>query len=410
MPSQKTSFPKSQIKVLLLEGVHPGGVDRLRQEGFDVRVDPGALSPEELSEAISDVHILGIRSKTQLRADLMERARRLLTVGAFCIGTNQIDLDAALDLGIPVFNAPHSNTRSVAELVVGQIIGLMRGLYQKVDAAHRGHWRKSASGSVEIRGKTLGIVGYGHIGQQLSVLAEVLGMRVLFYDIEDKLALGNATRCGDLRDLLEQSDVVSFHVPGTPDTHGMLGADQLAWMQRGAFVINTSRGTVVDVDALHDRLSDGHIAGAALDVFPDEPGSTSERFVSPLQGMPNVLLTPHIGGSTEEAQRNIGLEVADKLIRFTNNGSSQGAVNFPNVVLPELLEHHRILHIHRNVPGVLQDVNALFGRRGINVAAQHLRTERHVGYLIMDTDKSATREMVRQLRELPQTIKVRPLF
>jgi D-3-phosphoglycerate dehydrogenase len=309
-----------------------------------------------------------------------------------------------------VFNAPYSNTRSVAELVVANIIMLYRGLFDKIGAAHRGKWIKSAAGSAEIRGKTLGIVGYGHIGQQVSVLAESLGMRVLFYDIVDKLAMGNAARTPDLRDLLERADVVTLHVPGTRETAGMMGSNEFAQMKKGAYLINTSRGTVVDIETLREALVSKHLGGAAVDVFPEEPKSKADRFESPLQGLPNVNLTPHIGGSTQEAQRNIGLEVANKLIRYTNNGSTEGAVNFPNVVLPELVDRHRILHIHENVPGVLQKVNALFGDRDINVAAQHLRTYEDIGYLIMDTDSKWTREVVRELRRFPETLRVRPLF
>ncbi|HNT89606.1 MAG TPA: phosphoglycerate dehydrogenase, partial [Candidatus Hydrogenedentes bacterium] len=316
----------------------------------------------------------------------------------------------ARSMGIPVFNAPHANTRSVAELVIADILMLFRNLHDKVRAAHDGVWDKSAHGSVEVRGKTLGIVGYGHIGSQVSILAEALGMRVLFHDVADRLALGNATRTADLRDLLERSDVVTVHVPGDPDNAGLIGASEIGWMKTGAYLINTSRGFVVDIEALRAALVAKRIAGAAIDVFPEEPSSAADPFITPLQGLPNVILTPHIGGSTQEAQRNIGIEVSGKLIRFTNNGSTEGAVNFPNVLLPELLHHHRILHIHQNVPGVLQNVNAIFGEAGINVAAQHLRTHEDVGYLIVDIDKTATRAMIRRLAALPETIRVRALF
>ena len=405
-----TSFPKNKIKVLLLEGVHPQSVRRFEDEGFDVDARVGALDEKELMAAIADIHILGIRSKTRITQAVLEKARRLLTVGAFCIGTNQMDLEAASHRGVPVFNAPYSNTRSVAELIMTYIGMLFRGLYGKIKDAHVGEWSKTTAGSTEIRGKTLGIIGYGHIGQQVSVLAEAFGMRVLYYDVVDKLSMGNATRVIDIRDLMERSDVVSLHVPGTPDTEGMIGEKQIGWMQEGAFLLNASRGTVVDIDALTAALDSGKLAGAALDVFPVEPKAKGEKFQSPLQGRDNVVLTPHIGGATEEAQRNIGLEVAGKLIRFTNNGSTDGAVNFPNEVLPEMRDHHRILHIHENVPGVLQKVNTMFGEAGINVAGQYLRTYEGVGYLIMDTDKSATREMIGRLSELPESIKVRALF
>jgi D-3-phosphoglycerate dehydrogenase len=373
MPA-KTSFPKAKIKVLFLEGVHPRGIDRLEQEGFAIETHKRSFDEAELEAVIETVHVLGIRSKTRVTRRAVERARRLWAIGAFCIGTNQIDLDTARSRGIAVFNAPYSNTRSVAELVIADVIILFRGLYDKIRGAHEGHWTKSAAGSTEVRGKTLGIVGYGHIGRQVSVLAEALGMHVLYYDIVDKLSMGNAARVVDLRDLLERSDVVTLHVPRTKDTEGMIGSREIGWMKKGAYLTNTSRGSVVDLDALSDALLSGKLAGAAVDVFPKEPKQKGERFETPLQNLPNVVLTPHIGGSTEEAQQNIGLEVAAKLVRFINNGSTEGAVNFPNVVLPELAGCHRILNIHKNVPGVLQKVNAMFGEAEINVAAQHLRT------------------------------------
>jgi D-3-phosphoglycerate dehydrogenase len=409
MPA-KTSFPKDKLKVLLLEGVHPRGIDRLKEERFTIETHKRSFNEDELEAVIDTVHVLGIRSKTRVTPRAIARARRLWTIGTFCIGTNQIDLDAARSRGIAVFNAPYSNTRSVAELVIADIIILFRGLYDKISGAHAGHWTKSAAGSVEVRGKTLGIVGYGHIGQQVSVLAEALGMRILYYDIVDKLSMGNAARTTDLRDLLEQADVVSLHVPGTKETEGMIGSQEIGWMKKGAYLANTSRGSVVDLDALRDALLSGKLGGAAVDVFPKEPRQKDESFETPLQNLPNVVLTPHIGGSTEEAQQNIGLEVAGKLVRFINNGSTEGAVNFPNVVLPELVGCHRILHIHKNVPGVLQKVNAMFGEAGINVAAQHLRTYEDIGYLIMDTDRKATRQMVRQLTAMEESIKTRALF
>lgn len=407
---RSTSFPKNKIRVLLLEGVHAAAVARLRAEGYDVRVELGALDEDALLAAIGEVHVLGIRSTTEVTPRVLKRARRLLAIGTFCIGTNQVAVDAARGHGVPVFNAPHANTRSVAELVIGFVVMLLRGLYEKIEAAHRGRWLKSAAGSREVRGKAIGIIGYGHIGQQVSVLAEALGMQVLYYDVVDKLALGNARRVGSLGELLAHADVVTCHVPGNASTRGLIGAAELGSMKDGAFLVNTSRGSVVDLEALAAALDHGRLAGAALDVFPEEPKSAQERFSVRLQGRPEVLLTPHIGGSTVEAQRGIGEEVAEKLTRFVNNGSTQGAVNFPEVVLPELVEHHRILHVHRNVPGVLQEVNTLFGRSGVNVAAQVLRTLDDVGYLIMDTDRSSTREMVRELRGLPHTIKARPLF
>jgi D-3-phosphoglycerate dehydrogenase len=407
---QPTSFPKDKIKVLLLEGLHPSGVGRLREERYAVTAHKRAMDESELAEAIADVHLLGIRSKTLITKRVLDKARRLLAVGAFCIGTNQIDTDAARGRGVPVFNAPYSNTRSVAELVIGLLIALFRGLHDKVRAAHDGVWIKSAQGSVEVRGKTLGIVGYGHIGQQVSVLAEAMGMRVLYYDIVDKLGMGNAMRMPDMRSLLEQADAVTLHIPGGRDNEGLIDSPALAHMKKGAHLVNTSRGTVVDIPALCEALRSGRLGGAAIDVFPQEPKSIRESFTSPLQHMPNVILTPHIGGSTLEAQRNIGLEVAGKLIRFTNNGSTDGAVNFPNVLLPELVDTHRLLHIHANVPGVLQQVNGVFADAGINVAAQYLRTLEDVGYLIVDVEKSTSRDVLRGLKQLPETIRVRALF
>lgn len=405
-----TSFPKHKIRILLLEGVHPAGIARLSAQGYDVQIESRAYDEKELRDAIAGVHVLGIRSKTHVTERVLAKATKLLAVGTFCIGTNQVDLEAARMRGVPVFNAPHANTRSVAELVVGFVVMLMRGLHERIVAAHQGRWLKNVAGAREVRGKTLGIIGYGHIGQQVSVLAESMGMQVIFHDVVDKLALGNARRAQGLDELLTIADVVTCHVPEDASTRGMLGAAEFDRMKRGVLFINTSRGSVVDLAALQRALDESRVVGAALDVFPDEPLGGDDRFVLPLQGRPNVLLTPHIGGSTVEAQHGIGEEVAEKLVRFVNNGSTQGAVNFPEVVLPELVEHHRILHVHHNVPGVLQEVNSLFGERGINVAAQVLRTLDGVGYLIMDTDRSSTRDMVSELRRLPHTIKARPLF
>lgn len=405
-----TSFPKDKINILLLEGLHPDGLNRFEKEGFSIESHKGALDEGELLKVIDRISVLGIRSKTKLTERVLSKARRLMTVGAFCIGTNQIDLQSASKFGIPVFNAPFSNTRSVAELVIADIISLFRNLHDKITKTHAGSWDKSASGCMEVRGKTLGIIGYGHIGSQVSVLAEALGMRVIYHDIVEKLSIGNAASVESLKQLLEQSDCVTIHVPETKATHGLIGARQLHLMKRGSFIINTSRGHVVDIDSLVRELGSGRIAGAAIDVFPDEPRSEADRFSSPLRGMKNVILTPHIGGATIEAQRNIGIEVATKLIRFVNNGSTEGAVNFPNVVLPELVGAHRILHIHRNVPGVMQKVNSMFGKAKINIVSQYLRTQGEIGYLIMDTNMKTTREMVERMREMPETIKARALF
>ena len=408
--TRETSFPKNKIRVLLLEGIHPAGVERIEREGFDVEVQPGALDPEALAARIDGVHLLGVRSKTSLPDAVFDHARRLLAVGVFGIGTNHVELGGARRRGVPVFNAPHANTRSVAELVVGLVVMLLRGLYPKISAAHAGRWEKTATDSVEVRGKTLGIIGYGHIGQQVSVLAEALGMRVLFHDVVDRLALGNARRAASLPHLLGEADVVTVHVPADPTTHHLLGAREFEAAKPGLQLINTSRGTVVDLEALARALDTERVAGAAVDVFPEEPRSRGDDFDTPLRGRSNVLLTPHIGGSTLEAQRGIGEEVAEKLVRFTNNGSTQGAVNFPEVALPDVADHHRILHVHENVPGVLHEINELFADEGVNVGQQVLRTLDDVGYLVADVDESCTLDMVKRLRRLEHTIRARPLF
>lgn len=357
----KTSFPKEDIRVLLLEGVSQSAVDTFRNAGYtQIEYHKKALPEAELIESISQAHIIGIRSRSQLTAEVFQHAKRLIAVGCFCIGTNQVDLDAAEHLGIPVFNAPYSNTRSVAELVLAEAIMLMRGIPQKNAECHRGGWSKSAAGSYEVRGKTLGVVGYGHIGTQISVLAEALGMQVLFHDIEAKLSLGNAQPTASLDELLQRSDIVTLHVPETPATRMMIQAPQLATMKPGAILLNASRGTVIDIEALADSLRSGHLGGAAIDVFPVEPKGNGDAFVSPLIGMDNVILTPHIGGSTLEAQDNIGIEVAAKLVRYSDNGSTLSAVNFPEVSLPEHADSRRLLHIHQNVPGVLSRINELF--------------------------------------------------
>lgn len=405
-----TSYPKEKIRVLLLEGIRNEGVELLREEGFSVETRAEALSESELLKMIDRVFVLGIRSKTMLTPRVLKAAPRLLAVGAFCIGTNQIDLKMATACGVPIFNAPFSNTRSVTDLVIAEMIMLFRGLLGKIQKAHEGVWDKNSSGCFEVRGKTLGIVGYGHIGSQVSILAEALGMRVIYFDVAQKLSLGNAARVKNLRTLLEQSDCVTLHVPETEETKGMISAKELSWMKPSSFLINTSRGTVVDIAALAAALRAKKIAGAAVDVFPREPKSAKERFVSPLQALSNVILTPHIGGATVEAQRNIGIEVATKLIRFINNGSTEGAVNFPSAVLPDFAGVHRILHIHRNVPGVMQKINTMFGKAGINITSQELRTHGDIGYLIMESDMKATHAMVAQMQAMPETIKVRALF
>ncbi len=396
---------------MLLEGIHPSAVDALAADGYSqVVTAPKALAGQELADAIADAHFVGIRSRTQLTAKVIEQAGKLTAIGAFCIGTNQIDLRAAMLRGVPVFNAPFSNTRSVAELVLAEIVMLMRGIPHKNAVLHRGGWVKSAAGSYEVRGKTLGIVGYGHIGTQIGVLAEQLGMQVVFHDIEAKLPLGNARQLASLDDVLQASDVVSLHVPETPATQGMIGERELSLMKPGSHLINASRGTVVDIDALADALQRGHLAGAAIDVFPVEPQGNDAGFESPLGRFDNVILTPHIGGSTAEAQANIGNEVAAKLLRYSNNGSTVSAVNFPEVALPEHTGRSRLLHIHRNVPGVMAAVNERFSAAGINIDAQYLRTNEEVGYVVIDVDSDSSAVALESLCAVPGTIRCRILY
>lgn len=410
----KTSLDKAKIKVLLLEGVHPSAVDAFRRDGYTrIELHPKSLPEPKLLAAIHDAYLVGIRSATRLSARVLENAPRLIGIGCFCIGTNQVAIEAAQQRGIPVFNAPFSNTRSVAELVLAEIILLLRGIPYRNALAHRGGWAKTAAGSFEVRGKCLGVVGYGHIGTQVGLLAESLGMQVVYYDVETKLALGNARAMPSLGDLLDAADVVTLHVPETPQTRGLIGAAQLARMKPGANLINASRGTVVDIDALVQALQSQHLAGAAVDVFPREPKTEEEEFVSPLRGMDNVLLTPHVGGSTQEAQQNIGLEVAEKVIKYSNNGSTLTAVNFPEVSLPEHPGQHRLLHIHHNQPGVLSAINAIFSQQKINIAGQYLQTNPKIGYVVIDIDTTQPAESLplkRQLDKVPGTIRTRLLF
>jgi D-3-phosphoglycerate dehydrogenase len=407
-----TSFPREDIRILLLEGISATAVDSFRAAGYtNVEWHPAALPREQLLESVAKAHIIGLRSRTQLDAEVIAQARRLMAVGCFCIGTNQVDLDAAEERAIPVFNAPYSNTRSVAELVAAEAVMLLRRIPERNAECHRGGWSKSAEGSYEVRGKTLGIVGYGHIGTQVGLLAESLGMRVLYHDIDTQLALGNAEAAASLDDLLQRADVVTLHVPDTAATRGMIGSAQLARMRRGAVLINAARGTVVDIDALAERLRAGALAGAAVDVFPSEPKGSEDAFASPLRGMDNVILTPHVGGSTQEAQANIGLEVSAKLLRYSDNGSTLSAVNFPEVSLPEHTGSRRLLHVHRNEPGMLSRINELFSRSAINVDAQYLRTSAHLGYVVIDI--SATPEEAQKLctalSEIPRTLRTRLL-
>jgi D-3-phosphoglycerate dehydrogenase len=405
------SIPKSALKAVLLEGIHASAVEALRKDGYtQIETHAKALAGADLKAAVAEAHFLGIRSRTRLTAEVLEHAPALAAIGCFCIGTNQVDLKAAMQLGIPVFNAPFSNTRSVAELVLAEIVMLLRGIPEKNAILHRGGWKKSAARSFEVRGKTLGIVGYGHIGTQIGVLAEQLGMQVVFSDIEARLPLGNARETASLDELLRAADVVSLHVPQTAQTANMIGIEQLAAMKPGSHLINASRGNVVDIDALADALERGHLHGAAIDVFPVEPAGNDDAFTSPLTRFDNVLLTPHIGGSTSEAQVNIGKEVATKLIRYSDNGSTTSAVNFPEVALPEHAGKSRLLHIHRNVPGVLAHLNERLAAAGINIAAQYLSTNEKIGYVVIDVDPTGGRMALADLRAVPATIRCRILY
>lgn len=407
----KHSLDKDKIKILLLEGVHQSAVDVFERAGYtNIEYHKASLGDEALLESIKDAHFVGLRSRTQLTAEVLKRAEKLIAIGCFCIGTNQVDLATAESLGIPVFNAPFSNTRSVAELVIGEIIMLMRGIPERNAIAHRGGWMKTAAGSYEVRGKTLGVIGYGHIGTQLGILAETLGMRVVFFDIEDKLPLGNAQQIHSMEQLLAQSDVVSLHAPETPQTKDMIGAPEFAAMRKGSIFINASRGTVVDIDALTVALKERHLAGAAIDVFPVEPQSNDDEFITPLRGLDNVLLTPHVGGSTAEAQENIGIEVAGKLAKYSDNGSTVSAVNFPEVSLPTHKGTSRLLHIHQNRPGVLIKINQAFSEKGINIAAQYLQTTAEIGYVVMEVDTTQAEEALVELKAIEGTLRTRVLF
>lgn len=407
----KVSFEKDKIRFLMLEGLHDNAFKVLKDAGYtNIENISTALDSDELAEKIKDAHFIGIRSRTQLTSDILQKAEKLIAIGCFCIGTNQVDLDTARSLGIPVFNAPYSNTRSVAELVIAQIIMLMRGIPQKNAVVHRGGWGKSAKDSYEVRGKTLGIVGYGSIGTQLSVLAESLGMKVIYHDVVTKLPLGNARQVDSLEELLKTADVVTLHVPDLPETRNMIGKNELAMMKPKSHLINAARGKCVVIDDLADALKSGHIIGAAIDVFPKEPKSADEEFESPLRQFDNVILTPHIGGSTQEAQANIGLEVAEKFVRYSDMGDTLSAVNFPNVTVPFKEGTHRLLHIHQNVAGVLSQINLSFAKAGINILAQNLMTEGDVGYLVMDVEGIDSSKALEQLKAIPETIKVRVLF
>lgn len=408
----KVSLDKDKIKFLLLEGVHQSTIDILRLSGYsNIEYYKGALDDDQLKVAIKDAHFVGIRSRTQLTADIFKVAEKLIAVGCFCIGTNQVDLNAATRRGIPVFNAPFSNTRSVAEMVLGEVLLLLRQIPAANAKAHRGEWSKISAGCYEARGKKLGIIGYGHIGTQLGILAENIGMHVYFYDLENKLPLGNAHQVHQLSELLNMSDVVTLHVPETAATKNMIGAKELALMKPGSILINASRGTVVDIDALSAALESKHISGAAIDVFPEEPASNSDPFISPLCQFDNVILTPHIGGSTQEAQENIGIEVAGKLAKYSDNGSTLSAVNFPEVSLPVVTDNiSRLLHIHENRPGMINQINQYFADQGINVAAQFLQTGANTGYVVIDIETDRAEEALAYMKSIPGTIRARLLF
>ena len=407
----QTSLDKSKIKFLLLEGVHQTALDTLNAAGYtNIEYLKTALPDEELKERIKDAHFVGIRSRTQLTADVFAAAEKLIAVGCFCIGTNQVDLKAATEHGVAVFNAPYSNTRSVAELSLAQAILLMRGVPEKNAQCHRGGWTKSAVNSYEIRGKKLGIVGYGSIGTQLSVMAESMGMEVYFYDVVTKLPLGNATQIGSLEELLGMSDVVSLHVPETAATKWMMGPEQFAQMKQDSILMNASRGTVVDIDALADAVRSKKLLGAAVDVFPVEPRSNDEEFVSPLREFDNVILTPHVGGSTMEAQANIGLEVAEKLGKYSDNGTTTSSVNFPEVALPAHPGQHRILHVHKNIPGVMNAINQIFAENNINICGQYLQTVEGVGYVVIDVEADVSELALEKIQHVDGTIRVRRLF
>jgi len=405
------SLDKSKIRFLLLEGVHPNALDVLKANGYrNIEYLKTALEEDALIEKIKDVHFLGLRSRTQVTEKVLDAASRLIAIGCFCIGTNQVKLKAAMERGIPVFNAPYSNTRSVAELVLAEAILLLRGIPEKNFLVHRGGWSKSAEGSWETRGKTLGIVGYGSIGSQLSVLAEALGMQVIYYDVVTRLPLGNARQVGSMDELLGTADVVSLHVPELPSTRNMMRAEHFAKMKKGAIFINAARGTCVDIDALAEAIKSRRLNGAAIDVFPKEPRANDEIFESPLRGLDNVILTPHIGGSTLEAQANIGLEVAEKFVRYSDSGTTLSSVNFPEVAVPLMPGKHRLLHIHRNVPGVLASINRVFAENNINISSQSLMTNEAIGYLVMDVDKEYSSVALEKLQQVDGTIRSRVLY
>lgn len=406
------SLKRDKIKILLLEGVHENAIEYFHSRGYEnIEYHKKALEEDELLRKIKDAHLIGIRSRTQLTEKVLKSAKKLIAVGNFCIGTNQVDLVAAKKLGIPVFNAPYSNTRSVAELVIAESIMMMRGIPEKNMLAHSGGWLKSAENSFEVRGKSIGIVGYGHIGSQVSVLAEAMGMKVYYYDVENKLSIGNAKMCSSLRELLGLVDIVTLHVPGTDTTKEMIGKDEISAMKKGSYLINASRGNVVVIEELKKALDSGDVLGAAIDVFPAEPASKDDEFVSDLRGLYNVLMTPHIGGSTQEAQQNIAVEVAEKLANYSDIGTTVGAVNFPQVQLPPKKQRCRFLHIHKNVPGVMENINKVFSDNKLNVASQYLQTDSDVGYVVIGVDSNGLqKDIMQQLSSIPNTIRARKLY
>jgi D-3-phosphoglycerate dehydrogenase len=407
----ETSFPRDKMKILLLEGIHPLAVEELRKSGYtDITAMPGALTENELMDVIGDYHLLGIRSKTNVTEAVIAKAHKLLAIGCFCIGTNQVSMQAATAAGIAVFNSPFSNTRSVAELVIAEAIMLMRHIFEKNEAAHRGVWQKDSRDCFEVRGKILGIIGYGHIGSQVSVLAESLGMKVVYFDTEPKLPLGNAEAAKDLEQLLRVSDIITLHVPGTPLTKNMISAQRLSMFKKGAILLNLSRGDVIDTHAVKEAILSGHLGGLGVDVFPNEPAAKGDEFISPLQGLPNVILTPHVGGSTVEAQASIGMDVAGKMISFTETGSSVGCLSIPALTLPLQHDTSRLLHIHRNVPGVLSEINSVLSDHNVNILGQYLKTSQHIGYVVLDVDRSTPASVMEELKKIKNTIRTRSVF
>lgn len=406
-----TSYPKEKIKILLLEGIHPAAVKLFKEHGYkNIDSQSASMSENDLLKVMDNYHLIGIRSKTKLTKPVIEKAKKLLGIGCFCIGTNQVEMNYATESGVAVFNSPYSNTRSVAELVIGECIMLMRKIFEKNEAAHRGEWKKESKGCYEVRGKTLGIIGYGHIGSQVSVLAEAIGMKVIFYDIVPKMALGNAQPVKTLDELLAQSDMVTLHVPQLPTTKNLINAERLKKMKTGAVLLNCARGNVVEIKSVREALLQKKIAGFAADVFPEEPQSNEDKFVSELQGIPNVILTPHIGGSTVEAQENIGMDVATKMLDFLETGSSSGSLTVPDLSLPVMNNTHRLLHIHKNVPGVLSEINSFLSHHNVNILGQYLKTNEKIGYVVLDVDRKTSGKAIDAMKNVKGTIKVRSLY